>query len=71
MNLCKSPYTIKHRRGSVDEVCAHTAGHICSNSLFHEDGSVRKTTKAELIHKLEENRPDVKLLSKHEVSSTI
>ena len=40
-------------------------------SLFHEDGSMRKTTKAELIHKLEENRPDVKLLSKHEVSSTI
>ena len=31
----------------------------------------RKTTKAELLHKLEENGPGVKLLSKHEVSSTI
>ena len=40
-------------------------------SLFHEDGSMRKTTKAELLHKLEENGPGVKLLSKHEVSSTI
>ena len=40
-------------------------------SLFHEDDSVRKTTMAELLYKLEENGPGVKLLPKHVVSSTI
>ena len=40
-------------------------------SFFNEDGSMRKTTKAELLHKLEEHGPGVKLLPKHVVSSTI
>ena len=40
-------------------------------SLFHVDGSMRNTTKAELLHKLEEHGPGVKLLPKHLVSSTI
>ena len=34
-------------------------------SLFHKDGSMRKITKAELLHKLEENGPGVKLLPTH------
>ena len=40
-------------------------------SLFHEDGSMRKTTRAELLLKLGENGPGVKLLPKHVVSSAI
>ena len=40
-------------------------------SLFHEDDSVGKTTKAELLYKLEEHGPGVMLLPKHVVSSTI
>ena len=40
-------------------------------SLVHTDGSLRKTTKAELLHKLEETGPGVKLLPKHVVSSAI
>ena len=65
----KSPFTIKDQRGSVDAECAHTACHICS--LFHEDGSIRKTTKAELLFKLKENGPGVKLLPEHVVTSII
>lgn len=40
-------------------------------SLFHEDGSMRKTTKAELLHKLEDFGAGVRTLPKHDVSATI
>ena len=40
-------------------------------SLFHEDGSIRKTTKAELLHKLEDFGAGVRILPKLEVSATI
>ena len=55
---------------SVKSVLAQPVTSV-PTSLFHEDSSMRNTTKAELLHKLEENGPGVKVLSKQEVSSTI
>ena len=40
-----------------------------STSLFHEDGSMRKTTTTELLHNFEDFGAGVRTLPKHKVSS--
>ena len=55
---------------SLESVLSHPVGPVPS-ALFHDDGSMRKTTKSELGHKLEADVSKVTELPQHDKTSCV
>ena len=55
---------------SLESVLGHPVGPVPS-ALFHDDGSMRKTTKSELGHKLEADVSKVTELPQHDKTSSV
>ena len=55
---------------SLEPVLSHPVGPVPS-ALFHDDGSMRKTTKSELGHKLEADVSKVTELPQHDKTSSV
>ena len=55
---------------SLESVLDHPVGPVPS-ALFHDDRSMRKTTKSELVHKLEADVSKVTELPQHDKTSSV
>ncbi|VDI34285.1 Hypothetical predicted protein [Mytilus galloprovincialis] len=55
---------------SLQKIMEHPIGPV-PTSIFHDDGSMRKSVKAELLHKLEETASSVPVLPDFDKSKTV